>query len=173
MPANDSRNLRRLSLRARIAIALHLFRGYCNRHSLDDPEIDRFLEHLWEFIALPVDGSEFEPWRKREPPLTYVGLGDDSPSDFDSVLRMAGVSAGEFRQVLAFTTEVLYSSMYAAADEEGSRRYLSELARVAESIAAEWPDMTCFAGSKWTDGHGWGKPPSEQELAEWRQACDG
>jgi hypothetical protein len=162
-----------LSLSARIAIALHLFRGYCNRRGLNHPEVDRFAEHLWEFIALPPGGGGFEPWRMREPPLTYTGLGDDFPPDFETVLTSAGVSAAEFRRVLSCTTEVLYSTMYGAADEKGSRQYLSELAGVAESVGAEWPDMSCFSESKWSDGHGWGKRPSEQDLAEWLRAGRG
>jgi hypothetical protein len=162
-----------LSLSARIAIALHLFRGYCNRRGLDHPEIDRFVEHLWEFIALPPGGGGFREWVKREPPLTYVGLGDHYTAEFDSVLRAASVSAAEFRQALTCTTEVLYSTMYGAADELGSRQYLSELAIVADSVGVEWPDMSCFSGSKWADCHGWGKHPSEQELAEWRRAGRG
>ncbi len=165
--------MRPLSLSARLAIALHLFRGYCNRRGLDHPEIDRFLEHLWEFIALPVDGGGLEPWRKREPPLTHVGLGDDYPAGFEAVLRAAGVSAADFRQVLTCTTELLYSSMYAAADELGSRQCLAELASVAESVGVEWPDMRCFAGSIWSDGHGWGQRPSERELAKWKHAGRG
>ncbi|VTS06825.1 unnamed protein product [Tuwongella immobilis] len=39
-----------LSQRARLAVALHLFRGYCDRRSLHHPEIDRYLGHLWEFV---------------------------------------------------------------------------------------------------------------------------
>ena len=128
------------------------------------------MEHLWEFIALPPGGGGFEYWVKREPPLTFVGLGDDFPPEFDSVLRAAAVSLAEFRQALSCTTKVLYSTMYGAADEKGSRRYLSELASVAESVGAEWPDMSCFSESKWSDCHGWGNRPSEQELAEWRRA---
>jgi len=162
-----------LSLSARIAIALHLFRGYCNRRGLDHPEIHRFVEHLWEFIGLPPGGGGFDQWVKREPALTFVGLGDDFPPEFDSVLRAAKVSAAEFRQALSCTTEVLYSTMYGAADEEGSRRYLSELASIAESAGAEWPDMNCFAASKWSDGHGWGQRPSERDLAEWKSAGRG
>ena len=154
IPADDSHDIRPLSLSARIAIALHLFQGYCNRRGLDHLEIERFVEHLWEFIALPAGGGGFEDWKKREPPLTYVGLGDDIPPEFDSVLRAAGVSASEFRQVLSCTTEVLYSTMYGAADEEGSRQYLSDLARIAESVGAEWPSMSCFSESKWSDCHG-------------------
>jgi hypothetical protein len=165
--------VRPLSLRARIAIALHLFRGYCHRRGLNHPEIDRFVEHLWEFIGLPDGGRGFPSWEKREPPLALVGLGDDFPPGFDSLLRAAGVSAAEFRHVLSCTTEVLYSSMYAAADEEGSLRYLLELASVAESVGVEWPHMDCFGGSHWFDGHGWGQRPSPQELAEWRRAGRG
>ncbi len=165
--------MRPLSLSARIAIALHLFRGYCNRRGLNHPDIGRFVEHLLEFIALPPGGGGFGSWVKREPPLTHAGLGDDFPLGFDSVLRSAGVSASEFRQVLGCTTEVLYSTMYGAADEEGSRRYLSELASIAESVGVEWPDMSCFRESIWSDCHGWGKRPSEQELADWRRAGRG
>jgi hypothetical protein len=116
--------VRPLSLSARIAIALHLFRGYCNRRGLNHPDIDRFVEHLWEFIALPPGGVGFDHWVKREPPLTFVGLGDGLSPEFDSVIRAAGVSAAEFRQALSCTTEVLYSTMYGAADEAGSRQYI-------------------------------------------------
>lgn len=162
-----------MSLSARIAIALHLFRGYCYRRGLDHPEIDRFIEHLWEFITLPPGGGGFDEWQKREPPLTFVGLGDDFAHDFECLLDARDVSVVEFRHILACTTEVLYSSMFAAADEKGSRKDLSELARVAESVGAKWPEMSCFAGSKWSDGHGWGQPLSARELAEWKNAGRG
>jgi hypothetical protein len=173
MPANVFHDLRPLSLSARIAIALHLFRAYCSRRGLNHPEIDRFLEHLWDFLALPVGGGGFELWRRREPPLTHVGLGDDFPPDFDPVLKVAGVSATEFRHALACTTEVLYSSMYGAADEKGSWNFLSQLANVAESVGAKWPDINCFADSNWSDGHGWGQRLSAQELVDWRNAGHG
>lgn len=173
IPSITPHDVRPLSLSARIAIALHLFRGYCKRRGLNHPETDRFVEHLWEFIALPVDGSGFKAWVKREPPLTHTGLGCGFPTGFESVLKAAGVSAEEFRQVLECITGVLYSSMYAAADEEGSRRYLLELASVAEAAGVEWPDMNCFAGSNWSDSHGWGQRPSAQDLAEWRRAGRG
>jgi hypothetical protein len=35
-----------LSLRARLALALHLFRRYCGRHGLAHPEIDRYTDYL-------------------------------------------------------------------------------------------------------------------------------
>lgn len=162
-----------MSLRARIAIALHLFRGYCNRRNLYHPEIDRFVEHLWEFLALPAGGGGFDTWKNREPELTFVGLGDDYPSEFETFLTDAGVSLTEFRHVLGYTAEVLYSTMYGAADEKRSRKDLSELAAIAETFGVEWPDMSCFSESKWSDCHGWGNRPSEQELTNWRRAGRG
>jgi hypothetical protein len=122
---------------------------------------------------LPADGSKFELWVKGEPPLTHVGLGGEFPPNFDLVLIAAGVSAPEFRQILASTTEVLYSSMYAAADEKGSSRYLSELAKVAESVGVEWPDLNCFFSSKWSDCHGWGNRLSQEEIARWKSVGRG
>jgi hypothetical protein len=164
----DIQHIRPLSLCARIAIALHLFRGYCNQIGLNHPEIDRFVEHLWEFIALPPDG--FDSWEKRQPSLTFVGLGDDFEVDFRSVLISAGVSVASFRRALSCTTEVLYTSMYAAANEYDSRSFLLELAIIVEAVGVQWPDMKCFANSDWADGHGWGNRPTEKELAEWRSA---
>ena len=113
--------------------------------------------------------SALSPGCKESHPL----LGGDFPPGFDLVLSSTHVSAAEFRHVLSCTTEVLYSTMFGAADEEGSRWYLSELVSVAESVGVEWPDMTSFCESKWSDCHGWGKRPTEQELAEWRRAGRG
>jgi len=159
-----------LSLSARIAIALHLFRGYCNRRGLSHPEIDRFVNHLWEFISLPPDGAGFKDWEERTPPLTYTGLGDEFPPGFELILAAAGVPVGQFEKALSCTTEVLYVSMYGACDEAGSRRYLLELASVAESIGVEWPDMECFQSSRWEDDHGWGGALSDQDLLNWKKA---
>src|SRR5262245_59029382 len=110
-----------LSLRARLALALHLFRAYCDRRRISHPEIDRFAEHLWEFIGLYGDPEAFGRWVKREPPLTQAGLGDPLPAAVAEALTEAGVTQGEFRRALECTSEVLYTSMYAAASEVWSR----------------------------------------------------
>lgn len=162
------KDLTPLSLLARIAIALHLFRGYCSRRGLNHAEIDRFVEHLWAFIAMPQGRGVFGSWTSNEPLLLHAGLGDGLPPGFDLVLRAADVPEDEFLEVLSCTTEVFYSSMYGAADEPGSQRFLSGLATIAESIGVEWPDMRCFSRFKWSDGHGWGRRPSAQELFAWR-----
>jgi hypothetical protein len=170
LPASTNVRIPILSLSARIAIALLLFRDYCNHRDLYHAEIDRFADYLWDFIALPSDGSMFDQWVQREPLLVAVGLGDDFPLEFNDLLNTANVSIDEFRQVLGCTTEVLFSSMYAAADETGSRQYLLELAQITESVGGKWPDLNCFIESRWSDRHGWGMPLSEQELVRWRHS---
>jgi len=170
MPCQIPFNITSLSLSARIAIALHLFRGYCARRALTHPEIDRFVEHLWEFIGLQAGRDVFDNWVKNTPPLTGAGLGDPFPPGFDDVLMAAEVSESEFRSALSNTTEVLYFSMYGAADEEASRRFLVDLAALTQTLGVVWPDMSCFANSLWSECHGWGKRLSAKDLEDWRAA---
>jgi hypothetical protein len=146
-----------------------LFRGYCERRGLKHPEIDRFVDHLWKFIELQPGTDAFKHWIENEPPLTFAGLGERYPEGFADVLRRCGVQEAEFRRVLSCTTEILYHSMYGAADEAASRQFLLQLARTAERLGVVWPDMSCFTGSRWSDFHGWGRPPSAEELIDWRR----
>jgi hypothetical protein len=157
-----------LSQRARLAIALHLFRGYGERRGLAHPEIERYLDHLWEFVGLCGDGEAFGRWIKREPALTYVGLGDDYPQEFAEYLTQAAVPLDEFRYVLESCTEVVYISMYGAADDNRSAGFLLDLAHTVAPLGVPWPDLERFAASRWADEGGWGQRPSAQELAHWR-----
>jgi hypothetical protein len=76
----------------------------------------------------------------------------------------------EFRQAVCCTTEVLYGSLYGAADESGSRRFVGELTALAGPLGVSFPDIQPFSGSRWSDGHGWGTTPTTEELAAWRGA---
>ena len=48
-----------LSLRVRLAIALRLFAGYCERRGLAHAKVDAYLEYLWRFIGMPCSSSAF------------------------------------------------------------------------------------------------------------------
>lgn len=157
-----------LSLRARLALALRLFAGYCDRRGLVHPEISAYLDHLWRFLAVGNAGEGFEEWISDRTPLLFAGLGDEYPPDFEAFLAARTVSEREFRQALGCTTEVLYGSMYAAADEPGSREFLGELAKLVAAFGVEFPDTRPFLGSRWSDGHGWGAQPTPEELITWR-----
>jgi hypothetical protein len=157
-----------LSLSARLAIALRLFAGYCERRGLAHPEITAYLDHLWRFLGLPETGEGFLAWEADRPPLIEAGLGYEYPPGFEAFLGARGVPEREFRQVVCYTTEVLYSSMYGASDEPGSRRFVGELAALVGPLGVAFPDLRPFAGSRWSDRQGWGAPPTTEELAAWR-----
>lgn len=161
-----------LSLRARLAIALRLFAGYCERRGLAHPEVAAYLTYLWRFIGLPNSPGSFRQWEADRPPLVGTGLGGEYPPNFEALLAERGVPEREFRQAVCCTTEVLYGSMYGAADEPGSRRFVAELATLVGPLGVAFPDTRPFCGSRWFDGHGWGAMPSTKELAAWRGTGD-
>jgi hypothetical protein len=66
-----------LSLRARLAIALRLFTGYCERRGLAHPEVVAYPEYLRRFITLPGTTEAFGRWEADQPPLIETGLGWD------------------------------------------------------------------------------------------------
>jgi hypothetical protein len=158
-----------LSLTARLGVALHLFAGYCCRRGLDHPEIGRYIEHMWAFAALPGGGVGFEEWEWGRPDLVDAGLGYDWPADFAAYLAEQGMAEAEFRAALMHCTEVLYSSLWAAADDAGSLRDVAGLAAIALQAGAAWPDLSPFAASQWAGG-GWAGRLTPEELARWRAA---
>jgi hypothetical protein len=156
-------------LTARLGVALHLFSGYCRCRRLDHPEISRYIEHMWGFMALPRGGEGFEEWEFGRPGLVEAGLGYEYPAGFEAHLASRGVAESEFRSALMHTTEVLYSSLWAAADDIGSLRDVEALANVALTAGTAWPDLSAFADSRWVSG-GWGGRLSAEQLARWRAA---
>ncbi|MBI1915264.1 MAG: hypothetical protein HYS12_11075 [Planctomycetes bacterium] len=157
-----------LSLPARLAVALHLFTGYCRHWGLDHPELSSFVEHLWAYMQ--VRGDTFEAWYSRRPPLVEAGMGWDYPDGFKDYLASRGVPEAEFHRVLWATTEILYFSLFGAADDTGSLSLLNELASVATARGVRWPNLAPFASSLWVGGGG-GQCLSDEELSQWRAAA--
>ncbi len=149
---------------------MRLFAGFCERRGLDHPEVAAYLDYLWRFIALSGSTEAFGRWAEEEPPLVGSGLGWEYPPGFESFLAARGAAEGEFRRALCCTTEVLFGSLYGAADESGSRRFVGELAGLVEPLGVSFPDTRQFARSRWADGWGWGSDLSAEELAAWRCA---
>lgn len=156
-------------MRARLAIALRLFAGYCERRGFDHPEVAAYLDYLWRFVGLPGSTQAFDEWSLAEPALVGAGLGWEYPPGFEEHLAERGVPEREFRHAVCTATEVLYGSLYGAADEPGSRRFVGDLAALAAPLGVPFPDLRPFAGARWADGHGWGKLASAEELAAWRR----
>jgi hypothetical protein len=160
--------VRELSLTARLAVALVLFSEYCRLRSLQHAEIDAFVDYLWRFMTTHRRGELFNVWVEEEPALVSVGLGDEFEVELKEHIQSRGVSLAEFRQVVDCVTEVLYGSMYLAADEPRSFGDLVELAAIVKPLGVDWPDLKRFADSRWSDNHGWGKDLSPADVARWR-----
>jgi hypothetical protein len=138
-----------LSLTARLAVALHLFAGYCRRRGLDHPELAQYIEHMWGFAAAWQGGGEgFDEWYFGRPDLAEAGLGYEYPEGFETYLATTGVSEQEFRAALMHTTEIVYSSLFSVADNAGSLQDLEGLAGIALAAGAVWPDLSAFAGAR-------------------------
>jgi hypothetical protein len=75
-----------LSLRARLALALRLFAGYCELRGLHHPEVVAYLDYLWRFIGMPGSSEAFGRWTADEPQLVAAGLGWEYPPGFVGLL---------------------------------------------------------------------------------------
>jgi hypothetical protein len=117
---------------------------------------------------MPTTTEEFGRWQADEPPLVGAGLGWEYPPGFEEFLSRRGVAESEFRGALCLTTEVLFGSLFGAADESGSRRNLDELAEAVGRWGVVGPRLAPFSGSRWSDGCGWGAIPTPAELASWQ-----
>jgi hypothetical protein len=169
IPRDPLTEVAALSLTARLGVALHLFAGYCRCRGVDHPEVGRYAEHMWAFVALPGGGVGFDEWQAATPALVDAGLGYEWPAGFVAHLAARGVAESEFRSALMHCTEVLYGSLFGAADDAGSLRDLAGLAAIALSAGGAWPDLSVFATSPWVGG-GWGGRLAADELARWRAA---
>jgi hypothetical protein len=157
-----------LTLLARLAVALRLFSGYCARCGIDHPEVTAYFDSLWDFMGV-TPGNSFGEWEGKQPPLVLIGAGlvDKYPPGFEEFLAARGIPERAFRQALSCATEVLYSSMYCASDEVGSRQSLVQLAAIAGSVGEPLPDLAPFARLRWSVDGEWSKPSAE-EIAIWR-----
>lgn len=124
---------------------------------------------MWAFLALPGGGVGFETWEFGRTKLVAAGLGCDYPEGFAAYLAARGIADSEFRCLLMHTTEVLYGSLFGAADNQGSLQDLAGLAASALAAGAEWPELRVFADSQWI-GDGWGGRPNPEQLLRWRSA---
>jgi len=131
-------------------------------------EITRFLEYFWEFALL--DLMEVGVWVKNRPVLVQVALGDNWPAELEAFLHSHCEDSESFRRLIEATAEIVYYSLYGAADNESSLKYLRHVMQTTSAAGVVPPPLDCFAASRFQDRHGWGNPISADQRDEWRSA---
>lgn len=164
MTADQLNNYCKLSLSARIAVALHCFERYCRAKRLRHPMIDAFLDHMWELPCI----TSFPAWESRRCELVKVGLGDPFPREILDLLQTAGVSEKEFRQLIEGSVEIIYTSAYGKSDDAGSLRFLDRVLQITASAGVPPPPPRLFLSSLFADCHGWGIKLSPEQRDDWR-----
>jgi hypothetical protein len=94
-----------------------------------------------------------------EPSLVGAGLGWEYPTGFEAFLASCSAPEQEFRRALCCATEVAFGSLYGAANEPRSRRFVQELAGLVATLGVGFPDTHQFVRSRWSDGLGLGSYP--------------
>lgn len=164
----------KLSLPARLAVALHCFERYCRAKGLRHGLIDTFIERLWE---LPC-ALRFADWEKPLPQLVHVafevGRGEAFPNEILDLLASAGVLEKEFGQLLVSTVDIIYGSAYGASNDVGSLKSLELVLCVATSVGVAPPPAQPFLISLFGVRHGWGLVLDPNQRDIWRhRAYDG
>jgi len=155
---------RKLSLPARLGVALVCFEGYCRAKSLRHPIIEAFILHMWDIPCI----TSLPDWESQDCELVQVGLGDPFPPEIQQLLKAAGIEETDFRRLVESCVEIIYGSAYAASDYLGSLRFLHEVLCVTSTAGVGPPPVEPFLVSLFADGHGWGKRLSAEQRDAWR-----
>jgi hypothetical protein len=162
--SNYTNNYRKLSLIARTAVALVCFERYCQTKGLRHPMIDAFLNQMWELPCI----KSLPDWESHNCELVHFALGDPLPREMLEALNSAGISEGEFRQLVENCVEIFYCSAYAASDNAGSLQALDQVLCVTSNVGVTPPPVQPFLLSLFDDAHGWGKKLSPDQRDGWR-----
>lgn len=156
----------KLSLTARSAISLLIFEKFCTDNKLCIDDVTDLLNYLWQWPLIK-DSGQFDVWESERPTLVNSGLGDEFPEQLTELLSSNGIKEYQFRVLVSGVTEILWSSFWGAADNEGSLKYLKSV--ISVSGLEELPALTPFKFSVFTDSEGWGCEIMVSDRDFWRQ----
>ncbi|KTF18380.1 hypothetical protein [Pseudoalteromonas sp. H105] len=159
---------KKLSLTARAAIALLVFKRYCEMHNLRGAELDKYFEHLWQWPLID-DPSLFDPWQSSRPYLVDFGLGDEASTELIDLLSSVGLSEERFRPIAETATLILWESFWGAAEDSVAMDHLER--GLLASKLTEFPVLTPFKFSRFEQRDGWGDYITEQDRDFWRDCA--
>lgn len=158
---------RKLSLTARMAIALLVFERFCGENKIEFSQIKELSDYLWQWPL--IDGpDQFEPWESSRPELVNYGLGDEPSTHVLSALGAVQIEESRFRNVVGGLVEILWGSFWGAAENELSFKALSTV--LFSSKLEKLPALTPFKFSLYSDMNGWGEKIEKEDRDFWRNS---
>ena len=157
-----------LSLRGRLVVALCCVEMFCNSRKIDHIEVQSYLDWMWQFVSLAGSGAEFDSWLGNQAILVDAALGYEFPDGFEEFLKRENQSLDEFRRIIGFTAEIIFTSLYSAPDNEKSLRYLEKVILCVKEYSIAPPPVKLFDCCTWHES-AWGRILSHEEAMLWRQ----
>ena len=157
---------RKLSLTARMAIALLIFERFCEDNNILSPLVSELSSYLWKWPI--INGpDEFYPWESSRPELANYALGDEASSDLLASLELANIDENRFRSVVSGVIEILWVSFWGAAENERAMESLTTT--IKSSKLPNFPPLTPFKFCVFSDGSGWGEKITKEDCHYWRE----
>jgi hypothetical protein len=128
--------------------------NWFRRAGISDPELDGWLDHLWQWST--VHPETFESWYNGRPEL--VGLSDRLPETLQAQCDAVGLSAEDLRTAIVAVTEVIYANLFAAITWDWVTKELDRLDEVLSRYELGLPSPDSLPPSTDREIQGWGLP---------------
>lgn len=162
---NYLESCRKLSLTARMAIALLVFERFCAESKIHHSLFSELSDYLWKWPL--IDGpDQFEPWESARPELVNYALGDEASRELVAALDKAQIEESRFRKITEGLVEILWGSFWGASEDELSMKALETV--IASSKVEKLPSLTPFKFSLFSDMSGWGEKLTVEDRNYWR-----
>ena len=126
--------------------------NWFRRAGISDPELDRWLDHLWQWST--VHPKTFDSWYQGRPDL--VGLRDRLPENLQAQCDAVGLSAEDLRTAIKAVSEVIYVNLFGAITWDWVTEELDRLAEILSKYELGLPSPDCLPSSTSREGYGWG-----------------
>jgi hypothetical protein len=126
--------------------------NWLRRAGISDPELDRWLDHLWEWST--VHPETFDSWYRDGPDL--VDPDDPLPDNLLARCDASGISAEDLRTAIVAASEVIYANLFAAVTWDWVTKELDRLAEVLSKYELGLPSPDCLPPSTDREMDGWG-----------------
>ena len=159
-----SNKIDELSVVARQCVAAVCFERYCEFHKLKSPDIDAFIQHIWDITKLEKP-EMFVDWEQGFQQLKAVDWGATLTKDF-----LNQIPTSIRNEYIELTNNVIETSAatWYGSDLNGTKENLMKVIDTVSKYGIALPDLNKFRNSSPQIMGGWGNNPSPDEVYEWR-----